>query len=504
MTYALLSVTDKRGIGDLARGLVQRGYKLLSTGGTMKAIQDAGVEVENISAYTEFPEMLDGRVKTLHPKVHGGLLYRRDLEDHVKTVKDHGIESIDLVVCNLYDFEGHLEKQAPHEEMIENIDIGGPSMIRSAAKNYQSVYVLTDPEDYEDVFKAMDGEIDDKAFRERLAMKAFSTTAYYDAMISRYMQDRLGEKAKTLTLGLKKISDLRYGENPHQKAARYRDPMVDSYYKSIQQYQGKELSFNNLNDLNTALELVMEFKDPACVALKHATPCGVAKADTVYQAYEKAFEADSLSIFGGVVAFNQEVDGKTAEKMVEIFLEVVAAPSFSDQALEAFKKKPNLRVLEFDPKKQTASMDIKFTSGDFIIQEKDKLAHTDWKTVTKKEASPQEVKDLEFAELVCKYARSNAVVVVKDGQTLGIGGGQTSRIWALESIQTHHKDRDFTGAVLASDAFFPFDDCVKLAAKMGIKAIVQPGGSIRDEDSIKVCDQEDMAMIFTNTRHFRH
>ena len=504
MKYALLSVTDKTGISDFAKELVDRGYKLLSTGGTMRAIEEVGVPVENISAYTNFPEMLDGRVKTLHPKVHGGLLYRRDLEDHIQTVKEHGIESIDVVVCNLYDFEGHLAKKAPHAEMIENIDIGGPSMIRSAAKNYAAVYVLTDPEDYQEALDAMDGKIDDLALREKLAMKAFSTTAYYDAMISRYMQKKVGEKANTLTFGLKKVSDLRYGENPHQKAARYRDPMADSYYASIHQYQGKELSFNNLNDLNTALELAMEFKNPACVALKHATPCGVACGENIYDAYEKAFEADSLSIFGGVVAFNGEVDGKTAEKMVEIFLEVVAAPSYTQEALEAFKKKPNLRVLSFDAKKETASVDIKYTSGDFIIQEKDKLSHKEWEVVTKRQPSEEEIKDLEFGEMVCKYARSNAVVVVKDGKTLGIGGGQTSRIWALESILTHHKDRDFKGAVMASDAFFPFDDCVKLAAKMGITAIVQPGGSIRDKDSIEGCDQADMAMVFTNTRHFRH
>ena len=504
MKYALLSVTDKTGITDLAKDLVDRGFSLLSTGGTMKAIEEAKIPVENISSYTEFPEMLDGRVKTLHPKVHGGLLYRRDLPDHVKTIEDHDIIPIDLVACNLYDFAGYLEKKAAHEDMIEHIDIGGPSMIRSAAKNYKDVYVLTDPKDYKKVLDALDGKINDEKFREELAMKAFAKTAYYDAMIARYLEEKTGKQADTFTLGLLRMEELRYGENPHQSAQRLRDPMADSFYKSMDQYQGKELSFNNLNDLNTALELVHEFEEPACVGLKHATPCGVGLGSDAYSAYQKAFEADSLSIFGGIVAFNREVDKDTAEEMVKIFLEVVAAPSFTEEALEVLKMKKNLRVLKVDLGKKPVTMDLKYTSGDVLIQSKDDKDHDTWEVVTEKAPSPQEEADLKFAEMVCKYARSNAIVVAKNGVTLGIGGGQTSRIWALESILTHHKDRNFKGAVLASDAFFPFDDCVKLAEKMGIKAIVQPGGSIRDQDSIDACNKAGIAMVFTKTRHFRH
>lgn len=507
MKHALISVTDKGGIVPFAEKLVKEGWTIISTGGTLKTLREGGIDARGIEEYTGFPEILDGRVKTLHPKVHGGLLFKRENPSHVKTVSELDIIPIDMVVVNLYAFEKTVKAGKSHGEIIENIDIGGPSMVRSASKNYPDVLVVTDPEDYDEVAKRVAEGRDDLPFREYLAAKAFALTAYYDSMIARYFQKKTGRETPTFTLGLSLDGTLRYGENPHQKAKVYTDPFADSYYTGMEQLQGKELSFNNLNDLNTAVELAGEF-DPkegaVCVALKHATPCGVGLADTVAEAYDKAFRGDPLSIFGGVLGLNVPVDGPTAEKMSEIFLEVIAAPDFTEEALAIFSKKENLRLLKIDFTKERSPMDLKYVSGKVLYQETDRNAPEGDKVVTKKAPTEGEKRDLAFGMKVCKYARSNAVVIVKDGMTLGVGGGQTSRIWALESIFNNHPDRDFTGAVLASDAFFPFDDCVKAAAEHGITAIIQPGGSKRDEDSVKACDEEGISMTFTGIRHFRH
>lgn len=508
MKYALLSVTDKTGIESFAKDLVDLGFTLLSTGGTLKAIAEAGVAVTPIDDYTGFPEILDGRVKTLHPKVHGGILYKRDEADHKKVVEELGISDIDLVCVNLYAFEDKYKEGNPEDVMIENIDIGGPSMVRSAAKNFKDVLIVTDPGDYKDlVAQLREGQVD-MAYRKTLAMKAFSLTAYYDSMIARYFQDITGKKASTFTLGMKKEGDLRYGENPHQKAALFVDPMSQSYFSNFQQLQGKELSFNNLNDLNTAVSLAAEF-DPesegiVCVGLKHATPCGVALGDTAYQAYTKCYESDPLSIFGGIIALNGVIDKETAEEMSKIFLEVVAARDFTAEALEVFTKKENLRLLKVDYDAQALDMDLKLASGKVLIQDCDQGAEEGFDIATEKKPSSAQMADLVFGMKVVKYVRSNAIVLVKDKTTLGIGGGQTSRIWALENIFSNQKDRDFTGASLASDAFFPFNDCVLAAAEKGIASIIQPGGSIRDQESIDACNEKNISMVFTGVRHFRH
>ena len=504
---ALLSVTDKRGIEEFAKGLEALGYEILSTGGTLAKIKEAGVSVKGIEEYTGFPEMLEGRVKTLHPKVHGGILYKRDVSSHVETVKEHGIEAIDLVCVNLYDFEGVLKQKAPREAMIENVDIGGPTLIRSSAKNYKNVLIVTDPEDYEEILtKLQKGEVEEE-YRMELAMKAFSNTAYYDAMISRYFQEEMGKKSKYFTIGMKEEGKLRYGENPKQEAAHYTDPYVDSYLSDFEILQGKELSFNNLNDLNTAAALCGELHKQGgvyAVGLKHATPCGVAKGESVYDAYEKCFHADDVSIFGGIVAINGTINEKTAAKMNEIFLEVIAAKDFSEEALKEFSKKKNTRILKIDFDKMPVDMDIKYLNGEVLVQQADLEEDDKWEVVTKKSPDIEESLDLQFAMKVCKYVKSNAIVIVKDGVTLGIGGGQTSRIWALESIFNNHPDVDFTGSALASDAFFPFDDCVREASKHGVSAIIQPGGSIKDQDSVKACDEKGISMVLTGSRHFKH
>lgn len=508
MKYALLSVTDKTGIEAFAEGLTKAGFTILSTGGTLKKIQDAGIEAVAIDEYTKFPEMLDGRVKTLHPKVHGAILYKRDEASHAETVKEHGIADIDLVCVNLYAFEETYRAKKSDAELIENIDIGGPSMIRSAAKNHKDVYVVTDPADYDRMLEHLKSPEDDLAFRRELAMKAFSLTAYYDSMISRYFRELTGKSSDYVTLGIKKEAELRYGENPHQGAEVYADPMVESYFTHMEQYQGKALSYNNLNDFNTAVALAGEFDEDEdgiiCVGLKHATPCGVALGENALDAYKKMFEADPVSIFGGIVAMNTTVDKACAEAMVEIFLEVVAAKDFTDEALEVFKQKKNLRVIRVDFDAEPLAREMRMVSGKVLIQDVDEGSEEGYDVVTDKAPTEAEKRDLIFGMKVVKYVRSNAVVLIKDGKTLGIGGGETSRIWALENIFNHNPDRDFKGSVMASDAFFPFDDCVRAAAKEGVGAIIQPGGSIRDEDSIEACNELGLSMVFTGTRHFKH
>ena len=504
---ALVSVTNKDGIVEFAQGLEELGFEIVSTGGTYKKLVEAGIKAITIDSVTGFPEILDGRVKTLHPMVHGGLLFRRDLPEHVKTVKEHGITPIDLVCVNLYEFEKALKGNKPMEEMIENIDIGGPSMIRSAAKNFKDVLIVTDPKDYTSVLEAIKNGDDNYDFRLRLAYKAYSTTGAYDAMISRYFASVVGDEfPDTLNLSFKKTDHLRYGENSQQNANIYEDTYIQHSLLDFEQLNGKEISFNNMNDLYGAVALVREFGDQTVTAaIKHSTPCGVAIAETGYESYVKAYEADPQSIFGGIVAVNYKIDKKTAMKMHEIFLEIVAAPDYDDDALEVLKTKKNLRVLKLkNLAAREAKYDIKYLEGKVLVQELNTKLIKEMNTVTVAQPTKEQLSDMEFGMRVVKYVKSNAIVLVKNGVTLAIGGGQTSRVWALENAIHNNPDKDFKGSVLASDAFFPFNDCVQVAADAGVAAIAQPGGSIRDQDSIDLCNKYNIPMVFTGYRQFRH
>ena len=507
MKRALVSVTNKEGIVEFCLGLERLGYEIVSTGGTLRKLKEAGVKAIAIDDVTGFPEMLDGRVKTLHPMVHGGLLFRRDLEEHVKTVNEHGIKPIDLVCVNLYEFEKALKDNKPMADMIENIDIGGPSMIRSAAKNFKDVLIVTDPKDYQDVLNAIENNLTDYNYRLNLAYKAFVMTGAYDAMISRYFATVVGDDfPEVLNISLRKTEHLRYGENSQQAANKYKDSFVQKNLLDYEQLNGKEISFNNVNDLYGAVAVVREFKDyVVTAAIKHSTPCGVAIGSTGYESYIKAYEADPQSIFGGIVAVNYKIDKQTAQEMVKIFLEIVAAPDFDDEALEILKTKKNLRVLKLkNLDAREAKYDIKYLEGEVLVQELNTKMIDEIKVVTEKAPTAEQISDMEFGMRVVKYVKSNAICIVKNGVTLAIGGGQTSRVWALENAIHNNQDKDFNGAVLASDAFFPFSDCVQVAIDAGISAIVQPGGSIRDQDSIDLCNKLGVPMVFTGYRHFRH
>ena len=507
MKRALVSVTNKEGVVEFCQGLEKLGFEIVSTGGTMKKLIEAGVKAIAIDDVTGFPEMLDGRVKTLHPMVHGGLLYLRDNPEHVATVEKHGIHSINLVCVNLYEFEKALRAGKPMAEMIENIDIGGPSMIRSAAKNFRAVLIVTDPTDYTSVLEAIENKTDDFDFRLRLAYKAYSTTGAYDAMISRYFAGVVGEEfPDTLNISLKKVEHLRYGENSQQAANKYEDAFVQASLLDYDQLHGKEISFNNVNDLYGAVAVVREFGDQiVTAAIKHSTPCGVAIGETGYDSYMKAYEADPQSIFGGIVAVNYKVDAATATEMNKIFLEIVAAPDYDEDALEILKKKKNLRILKLtNLQAADAKYDIKYLEGKVLVQQLNTKMIDEMKVVTNAQPTAAQISDMEFGMKVVKYVKSNAICIVKNGVTLAIGGGQTSRVWALENAIHNNQDKDFNGAVLASDAFFPFNDCVEVAANAGISAIVQPGGSVRDQDSIDLCNEKGIPMVFTGYRHFRH
>lgn len=508
---ALISVSDKTGIVDFAKHLVELGYEIISTGGTHKVLAENGVPVIGVSDITGFPECLDGRVKTLHPKIHAGILAMRKNPEHMQQLQDLGVDTIDIVAINLYPFKQTILKDGvTFEDAIENIDIGGPTMIRAAAKNHQDVAVIVDPEDYVNVVEEIkqSGEVSYDT-KLKLCFKVFEHTSQYDTMIADYLRDKAGMPAfrETFTMTFEKAQDLRYGENPHQKAMYYKEiGKCDGQLSSAKQLHGKELSFNNINDTNGALMLLKEFDEPAVVAVKHANPCGVGCGSSVFEAYQKAYEADPVSIFGGIIAANREIDEKTAERIHEIFIEIVIAPSFSDKALEILKQKKNIRLLTLDNiSKKTAGFDMKKVSGGLLVQEIDQeLYHPDELTcVTDKQPTEQELKDLEFAWKVVKHTKSNAIVLAKDDQTVGVGPGQTNRITALELAVKYGGDK-VRGAVLASDAFFPFDDCVKAAADAGITAIMQPGGSIRDQDSIDACNKYGIAMVFTKMRHFKH
>lgn len=507
MKRALVSVTNKEGIVEFCKGLEKLGFEIVSTGGTLNKLVQEGVKAIAIDEVTHFPEMLDGRVKTLHPMVHGALLFRRDVEEHVQTVQKYGIQPIDLVCVNLYEFEKALRSGKPMAEMIENIDIGGPSMIRSAAKNFKDVLIVTDPKDYTNVLETIENHQDDYQYRLNLAYKAFSMTGAYDAMISRYFADVVGDQfPETLNISLKKVEHLRYGENAQQQANKYEDSYISKSLLDYEQLHGKEISFNNVNDLYGAVSVVREFQDQiVTAAIKHSTPCGVAIGNSGYESYMKAYEADPQSIFGGIVAVNYKIDKQTAEEMHKIFLEIVAAPDYDEDALEVLKQKKNLRILKLkNLDAREAKYDIKYLEGKVLVQELNTKMIDEMKVVTTCQPTQSQIKDMEFGMKVVKYVKSNAICIVKNGVTLAIGGGQTSRVWALENAIHNNPDKDFHGAVLASDAFFPFNDCVAVASDAGISAIVQPGGSVRDQDSIDLCNEKNIPMVFTGYRHFRH
>ena len=466
--------------------------------------------MRDISEVTRFPECFDGRVKTLHPNVEGGILAVRDNDKHKQQMEELGIEPIDMVVCHLYPFKQTVLKEGvSHEEIIENIDIGGPTMIRAAAKNYPFVTVITDPEDYERVIGEIRKEGDTSlATKELLAAKVFVHTAHYDALIANYFSNRVGmHSPKTLTLTYEKKQDLRYGENPHQKAAFYTQIReTEGTLTGATQLQGKELSYNDIGDTDGALEALKEFGEPTVVAAKHANPCGVGSAETLAEAFKKAYDADPVSIYGGIVAVNREVDKATAELMAPIFLEVVVAPSFSEEALEVLRKKKNLRLLRLPhiEKHDYTVPKAKTVLGGLLIQDMDlQLLDGEMKTVTERKPTEKEMEDLLFAWKVVKHTKSNAIVLAKDKCTTGVGPGQVSRIWALENAIRQGGER-IPGSVLASDAFFPFPDCVEAAHEAGVTAIIQPGGSIRDEESIAAANKYGIAMIFTGIRHFKH
>lgn len=508
---ALISVSDKTGIVDFAKSLCGYGFEIVSTGGTLKALQAAGVDAVDITSVTGFPECLDGRVKTLHPRVHAGLLAMRSNPEHMDFLKKMDITPIDVVVVNLYPFKQTISKPGIElQEAIENIDIGGPTMLRSAAKNYQDVAVITDPADYAKVLDELAQGGVSKETKFYLMYKVYQHTAYYDTLIANYLRSKLGiEFPDQLTLAFDKAQDMRYGENPHQNAVFYKEPFpVAGSLACAKQLHGKELSYNNINDTNGALDLLREFSEPTVVAVKHANPCGVATAPTISEAYKKAYDADPTSIFGGIVAANREIDKATAEMIHSIFIEIVVAPSFAPDAFEILAKKPNIRLLQLDTINAPipeGCYDMKKVLGGLLVQEYDKMVvnFDKVKTVTKKQATEQQIKDMEFAMKVVKHTKSNAIVIAKDGVILGIGCGQVNRIRAtIQAIQ--HSLVDTKGAVLASDAFFPFDDCVQEAAKAGICAIMQPGGSIKDQLSIDACDKNGIAMLFTGDRHFKH
>ena len=512
---AILSVTDKSRLVDFARKLAGMGVELVSTGGTAKLLRDSGITVKDISELTGFPEMLDGRVKTLHPKVHGGILHRREDSAHRAAVAEHDIPAIDMVVVNLYAFEKTAAKPGVHfEELIENIDIGGPSMIRSAAKNFQDVAVVTSPSDYDSIADEMSrsaGALSSET-KWRLAQKAFATTAAYDSAIASTLE-RVGVNGhfelrgsegfpQTLRLSFQKTMDLRYGENPHQKAAMYTDGSGLGVANG-RQLQGKELSYNNIVDLQAAWDLAQDFDESVCGIIKHTNPCGVATGKTLAEAYVRALECDPVSAFGGVIGVNRTVNAAAATEMAKLFLEVIAAPAFDNAAKEIFASKKNLRLVEVPAGQQ--KWVLKNISGGMLVQDPDlhQLTDSDLKVVTKRAPTPDEKRALLFAWKVCKHVKSNAILYARDGQTVGVGAGQMSRVDAGK-VGAMKAQLPLKGTVAASDAFFPFPDGVEEIAKAGATAIIQPGGSVRDQEVIEAADRLGLAMIFTGVRHFRH
>ncbi len=519
---ALISVSDKTGLLDLARALADYGVELISTGGTSGMLRTAGLAVRDVSEVTGFPEMMDGRVKTLHPNVHGGLLALRDDDEHLVAMAAHGIEPIDLLIVNLYPFEQTVANGADHATCIENIDIGGPAMIRAAAKNHRFVTVVTDPMDYDTLLaqlKANDGATT-MAFRQKMALTAYSRTAAYDTAVSTWLAGEIKESAPRYRSFAGKLAQtLRYGENPHQSAAFYADGTRRPGVATARQWQGKELSYNNINDTDAAFELVAEFAGgaPSCAIIKHANPCGVATAGTLLEAYQRAYHCDQTSAFGGIVALNQVLDGATAEEIVKIFTEVVIAPDATDEAKAVFAAKKNLRLLTTGalPDPKAKGLAFKQVAGGFLVQDRDAgyVSASDLKVVTKRAPSPDEMRDLMFAWTVAKHVKSNAIIYVKDGATVGVGAGQMSRVDSTRIAARKSQDMAEAlglpapltkGSVVASDAFFPFADGLITAAEAGATAIIQPGGSMRDDEVIAAADERGLAMVFTGMRHFRH
>lgn len=499
----LISVSDKSGLTEFAQFLEKNNYQLISTGGTFKHLKDAGLSPIQIDEVTNFPEMLDGRVKTLHPKVHGGLLAVRDNKEHMDTVAEHGIELIDMVVVNLYPFFENAGKNIPLDEKVEFIDIGGPSMLRSAAKNFKSVTVITNVEDYAKVKSEIETSGDTTLeTRKTLAGKVFNLTSAYDAAISKMLLEE--EYPQYLNASYKKVSDLRYGENPHQSAAYYISTVENGAMKDFEQLGGKELSFNNLRDMDLCWKVVNEFKNEmACCAVKHSTPCGVAIGNTAVETYTKTFECDPVSIFGGIVAMNYKVDAATAEELGKTFLEIVMAVDFEEKALEILRQKKNLRIIKIKNPVSDKQTWVKIDGG-LLVQDCDNQFSEEIKVVTEKQPTEEQRKALLFAQRVVKYVKSNAIVVSNGTQALGIGGGQVNRIWATQQAVERAKEKFSGELVLASDAFFPFRDVVDFCAEKDIKAIIQPGGSIKDEESIEAANQHGIPMLLTGMRHFLH
>ncbi|MBQ2826471.1 MAG: bifunctional phosphoribosylaminoimidazolecarboxamide formyltransferase/IMP cyclohydrolase [Clostridia bacterium] len=510
---AIISLTDKTGVVEFAKALDELGFEIISTGGTAKVISDAGIPVIGVSDITGFPECLDGRVKTLHPNIHAGVLAMRSNPEHMAQLEKLGVETIDVVAINLYPFKQTIMKDGvTREEAIENIDIGGPTLLRAASKNYQDVAVIVDPADYDTVIAELrEGgvSLDTKL---KLAYKVFEHTSAYDALIASYLRRETGSDIfpEKLTLTYEKAQSMRYGENPHQKAAFYREVGrgFEGTLAAAEQLHGKELSYNNINDANGALDALKEFCEPCAVAVKHANPCGIGVADNLYDAYMKAYESDPVSIFGGIVAVNRPLDGKTAEEMAKLFLEIIIAPEFSPEALEILTAKKNLRLLrlpEIAKKNRADMLDMKKVAGGLLVQELNVELYDDADVtcVTERKPTEEELADMKFAMRAVKHTKSNGIVLVKGGATIGIGPGQTNRVTALDIAIKYAGERS-KGSVLGSDAFFPFSDCVESAAAAGITAIVQPGGSIRDQESIDACNKYGIAMVFTGKRHFKH
>jgi len=511
---ALISVSDKTGVADFAKELSSLGVEVLSTGGTARVLTDNGIKIKEVSSVTEFPEMLDGRVKTLHPIIHAGILARRDTKEHMDTLKKHKIDTIDLLVVNLYPFEQTIKKtKVTMDEVIENIDIGGPTLVRAAAKNYKDVIVVTDSNQYSTVLKFLKEKGDlDISQREKLALDAYSHTAQYDSIISNYLREKWTDEVlpENKTIAMRKKQDMRYGENPHLQGGFYKtipevsEPCIANAVK----LQGKELSYNNILDSDGAIEAIKEFSEPTCVIIKHATPCGIASAKDLLTAWKDAYSTDTYSPFGGVISFNREVGKDVAEELSKLFLEVTIAPSFSKEALKVFGEKKNLRILELkglDKKIDRKGMIYRSVVGGFLSQQRDVKVtpQKDWKVATKKKPTKEQLRSMEFAVKCVKHVKSNSVVFVKDTQTVGIGGGQTARVDATW-IATNKGKENIKGSTMASDAFFPFRDAVDVAAEAGVTAIIQPGGSIRDEEVIQAADEHGIAMVFSGQRYFRH
>lgn len=505
---ALISVSDKTGIVEFAKELTEKNVTIYSTGGTAKLLKEHSIPVKSVSEITNFPEIMDGRVKTLHPNVHAGLLADLGKESHIDQMNEHNISSIDLLVVNLYPFEQTLAKEdSTHEDMIENIDIGGPAMLRAAAKNYKWTATVVNPDCYSKIIEEMsESNTISLQLRAKLSAEVYSLTSYYDSVISKYMREQAEKDSDQYGIGLKKAQSLRYGENPHQNATLF----GANFYNVFEQLHGKELSYNNIIDLSAAAQIIIEFEDPAVALIKHTNPCGVATAENIVEAYHKAFATDTVSPFGGIFAANRVVDKEFAETVHGVFSEIIIAPGFTDEAMEILTQKKNRRLIkvDFDNIRNNINVEYKSVVGGYLMQESDKklLSEEGYKVVTKRQPTEEEMKGLKFAWKVCKHVKSNAIVYTSHDRTLGIGAGQMSRVDSSRIAVEKAKlmELDLQGSVLASDAFFPFADGLIEAAKAGVTAVIQPGGSVRDEEVIKAADENNIAMVFTGMRHFRH